>query len=237
MRQAKWDTLPDDVRAVHERFETWRQSRLGRSRIPAALWIAATELGRRHGVHRVARALGLNDRTLKQRILATAPTPSQPEPHAPALASSSPSATHETEASAPVAAPARAGIDAPLPAASGKTPAASPQPATADPAPTAPTAPAKPVAPPMTNSAPQASPPRPSAPPAFIQLPWPALAPTASAAAPPRCVVELLHPGGARMTITLEGSGGAGHAPAAPPCASGGLDLAALVQSFWSRPA
>jgi len=218
MRQAKWETLPDDVRAVHERFETWRQSRSNRSRIPAALWIAATELARRHGVHRVARALGLNDRTLKQRILAAAPTPLQPEPHAPARADSSPSATPEPKASAPVAAPALAGIDARLPEAPGNTLAAPPQPAT-------------------TDHAPTMAPPPPSASPAFIQLPWPALAPTASAAAAPRCVVELLHPGGARMTITLEGSGGAGHAPVIQPCASGGLDLAALVQSFWSRPA
>jgi hypothetical protein len=232
MRQAKWDTLPDDVRAVRERFEAWRQSRPGRSRIPAALWAPAAELARRHGVHRVARALGLNDFALRKQALAATPDAVQSVSHEPALVYSNPFAAHEPEASADVAAQALAGIHAPLPAVSGNTPAAPPQPATTD---SAPAAPAKPVAPPMTNSAPQASPPRPSASPAFIQLPWPALASTASAPPPPRCVVELLHPGGARMTITLEGSGGAGHAPAAPPCASGGLDLAALARAFWSQ--
>jgi hypothetical protein len=181
MRQAKWETLPDDVRAIHEHFEAWRQSRSNRSRIPAALWAAAAGLARRHGVHRVARALGLNDFALRKHALETAPDTAQ-------------TALHEQ-------------VNAPLPAALDNTPAAPPQPANASP----------------SSSSPA---------PAFIQLPWPALAATPP---PPRCVVELLHPDGARMTITLHDPGGAGHAPAAQPCASGGLDLAALARAFWSQ--
>jgi hypothetical protein len=234
MRQAKWDTLADDVRAVRERFAAWRQARSNRSRIPAALWAVAAELARRHGVHRVARALGLNDRALRKHALEAArrvpQSAGQPEPPEPALANSSPSATHASEASAQVAARARAQLNAPSPAAPGNIPSHPAQPATAD---HAPSALSKPAAPPLTNSTPP-----PSAAPAFIQLPWPALAPTAAVAtATARCVVELHHPGGARMTITLHDSGGAGHAHPAQPCASGGLDLAALVQAFWSRPA
>ena len=200
MRHPKWETLLEDVQAVRERFEAWRQTRLGRSRIPVALWTAAAELARHHGVHPIARALGLNDLALRKQALEATPGASPSVPREPAPASSNPSATHGPEASADVAALAREQVNAPLPAAA-----------------------------PPPNATPHSSPPAP----AFIQLPWPALESPPSAAAP-RCVVELLHPGGARMTITLHDPGGAGHAPAAPPCASGGLDLAALARAFWN---
>jgi hypothetical protein len=217
MRHPQWETLPEDIQAVRERFETWRQTRLGRSRIPAALWAAAAQLARRHGVHRVARVLGLNDFALRNHALEAAPDAVQTASPEPALASSKPSTAHGPEAPADVAALAQEPVNAPLPAAPRNTPAA-------------PAAPAKPATPPPANSSPHSSPPTP----AFIQLPWPALAPAASPT-PPRCVVELLHPGGARMTITLHDPGGAGHAAAAQPCASGGLDLAALARAFWSQ--
>lgn len=206
MRHPKWETLPEDIQAVRERFEAWRQTRPGRSRIPAELWAAAAGLTRRHGVHRVARALGLNDFALKNHALETAPDVVPAAPPKPALAQSNPSASQAPAASADVAARDREPGNTPLPA--------PPQPATAD------HAPAKPAAPSPTNSTPHSSSP---AAPAFIQLPWPALA-SAASPPPPRCVVELLHPGGARMTITLHDPGGAG----------GGLDLAALARAFWS---
>ena len=207
MRHPKWETLPEDIQSVRERFEAWRQTRPGRSRIPAELWTAAAQLARRHGVHRVARILGLNDFSLRNHALEAAPDAVQTASPEPALANSNPSAAHGPEASADVAAQARERINASLPAAPDNTPAAPP-----------------------ANSSPHSSPTAP----AFIQLPWPALAPAASPT-PPRCVVELLHPGGARMTITLHDPGGAGHAAAAQPCASGGLDLAALARAFWSQ--
>ena len=188
MRQAKWETLPDDVRAVHERFEAWRQSRSNRSRIPAALWIAASELARRHGVHRVARALGLNDTALQQRTHAVAPKDPQFESLEPSPANLNPVATAALEQPA-------AGAD---PAATDHT-----------------------VPPPATPGTP-----------AFIQLPWPALA--ATPPPPPCCVVELLHPDGNRMTITLRDSSGPGAAHPASPSVFCGLDLAALARAFWS---
>ena len=188
MSQAKWETLPDDVRAVHERFEAWRQSRSNRSRVPATLWIAATELARRHGVYRVARALGLNDTALKQRTLAVAPRDPQSELLEPPPANLNPAAT-------PALAQPAAGAG---PAATDHT-----------------------VSPPA----------RPGTP-AFIQLPWPALAATPT---PPCCVVELLHPDGNRMTITLHDSGGHGAANPAPPGVFCGLDLTALARAFWSE--
>ena len=188
MRQAKWETLPDDVRAVHDRFEAWRQSRSNRSRVPAALWIAATALARRHGVHRVARALGLNDTALKQRTFAVAPRDSQSELLEPPPANLNPVATPALEQPA-------AGAD--------------------------------PVATDHTVSPPA----RPGTP-AFIQLPWPALA---ASPTPPCCVVELLHPDGNRMTITLHDSSGHGAANPAPPSVFCSLDLAALARAFWSE--
>lgn len=217
MRHPKWETLPEDIQFVRERFEAWRQTRPGRSRIPAELWAAAAGLTRQHGMHRVARALGLNDFVLRKHVMEAAPDAVPAASSELALAQSNPSASQAPEASADGAARDREPGNTPLPA--------PPQPATAD---HAPTALAKPA--PSAGSLPHSLSP---AAPAFIQLPWPALAP-AAAAPPPCCVVELLHPGGARMTITLHDPGGAGHASAAQPGASGGLDLAALARAFWS---
>lgn len=169
MRRATWDTLPDEVEQVRARFAQWRQARPGRSRIPRDLWSAAADLARRHGVHPVARTLGLNDHSLRQRL--RAPEPSAPRP-------------------APAVPPTRTLAGAPAQAA---------------------------TEPPLASGAPT---------PAFVELPWPAPPPAVSTTPAPRCLIELRQPGGAQMTITLEGS-------AAPA----GLDLAALARAFWSRPA
>lgn len=158
MRRTQWDTLPDEVERVRECFAQWRQTRPGRSRIPAPLWAEAAQQARRHGVHPIARALGLNDHALKRRTLMARKNNPSPAAAGPTVMLSSP----------PVA------------------PAASP-----------------------------------AAPPAFVELAWPA---------PWRCVVELIHPAGAKMMITLDG-------PSREANISSGVDLAGLVQAFWSRPA
>jgi hypothetical protein len=44
---------------VRTRFEQWRQTRLGKARIPDELWLAAVEVARRHGCNRTAAALRL----------------------------------------------------------------------------------------------------------------------------------------------------------------------------------
>lgn len=169
MRRTQGDTLPDEVERVRECFAQWRQTRPGRSRIPAPLWAEAAPLARRHGVHPIARALGLNDHALKRRTLMARKNNPSPAAAGPTVMLSSP----------PVA------------------PAASP-----------------------------------SAPPAFVELAWPAppAAPAAAEPAPWRCVVELIHPAGAKMMITLDG-------PSREANISSGVDLAGLVQAFWSRPA
>jgi hypothetical protein len=56
------------VAAVRRRIERWRWTRQGRTRMPRELWAAAVELGRAHGAYRIARALGVNYQTLKDRL-------------------------------------------------------------------------------------------------------------------------------------------------------------------------
>lgn len=68
------DILSDAV----SRFERWRRSRIRGSRIPAALWRAAVDAAREHGVSKVASALRLDYYGLKER-LESGPAVSDPE--------------------------------------------------------------------------------------------------------------------------------------------------------------
>jgi hypothetical protein len=58
--------VPAAMRKVHERLQRWRSERKGRERIPEALWSAAGELARQHGVSRVSQALHLEFKQLKR---------------------------------------------------------------------------------------------------------------------------------------------------------------------------
>lgn len=60
----------DEVRA---RFDQWRQTRQGKSRIPDELWSAASEVARRDGVNRTAAALHLDGGKLKRRMATSGP--------------------------------------------------------------------------------------------------------------------------------------------------------------------
>ena len=51
-----------------ERFMRWRDSRVAGSRIPAQLWDAAVLMAKVHGVPRMSRELGLDDKRLKRRV-------------------------------------------------------------------------------------------------------------------------------------------------------------------------
>jgi hypothetical protein len=55
----------DEARA---RFEEWRNSRSGKSRIPAELWSAAVEVARKEGINRTARELHVAWDDLKRRM-------------------------------------------------------------------------------------------------------------------------------------------------------------------------
>ena len=76
--------VPARLKRARGRFESWRRTRKVR-RIPEELWKLATELATEYGVHRTARALRLNDDSLRKRLATTntrsrtnSPTSSQP---------------------------------------------------------------------------------------------------------------------------------------------------------------
>lgn len=59
--------VPADLVAARGQFEAWRRRRAGRV-IPPDLWGCATELARRHGVHRTAMVLRLDYYSLRRRV-------------------------------------------------------------------------------------------------------------------------------------------------------------------------
>lgn len=63
--------IPDDMRVLHGRFARWRKSHTGRLPIPEALWAAAAEMGREHGVFRTAKVLSLEYGKLKRLTAAS----------------------------------------------------------------------------------------------------------------------------------------------------------------------
>ena len=58
--------VPAAMREVYRRLQRWRSERKGRARIPEALWVAAGELAREHGVNQVSRVLHLEFKHLKR---------------------------------------------------------------------------------------------------------------------------------------------------------------------------
>ena len=63
-RRPSRDLLSD----ARRQFKCWRRSRKRGTRIPEALWRAAAEAGREHGVSKTAQALGLDYYALKKRV-------------------------------------------------------------------------------------------------------------------------------------------------------------------------
>lgn len=64
---------PAPVEVVRRRFELWRGTRTGRSRIPEALWASAVKLAAVHGTCPTAQALRLNYTALKDHVEAADP--------------------------------------------------------------------------------------------------------------------------------------------------------------------
>jgi hypothetical protein len=66
--------IPVGMERIYRRFERWRNShQRGRSPIPAALWAAAAEAARKHGVFCTAKALRLEHNKLKHMLKSTKP--------------------------------------------------------------------------------------------------------------------------------------------------------------------
>jgi len=59
---------PAKLEAVRRRFERWRRTHRRRSRIPDALWRTAAKMAGWYGLHRTARALGVEYYSLKRRM-------------------------------------------------------------------------------------------------------------------------------------------------------------------------
>lgn len=72
-------SLPRDLKTACKRFEAWRRTRVGRSRIPAELWDLAVSLAERHGNSRVSKTLRLSYRDLQRHVARTKPMVPPPD--------------------------------------------------------------------------------------------------------------------------------------------------------------
>jgi hypothetical protein len=71
MRKLKTEKQVQEIEKVREKLDAWRAGRrsgASRRRIPEQLWRQAVKLAAEHGADRTRRALGLNHRSLKERI-------------------------------------------------------------------------------------------------------------------------------------------------------------------------
>ena len=73
MRPRKTQAIPARLEAGRRRFERWRRTRKGHSRIPDPLWTSAVKLAGAYGLCRTARTLGLDYNALKRRVASTRP--------------------------------------------------------------------------------------------------------------------------------------------------------------------
>jgi hypothetical protein len=68
MSTKKTDALPARLKDLRRRFERWRRTRKVRGRIPEPLWALAVKLAGMYGIHRTAKALGIDYYALKKRV-------------------------------------------------------------------------------------------------------------------------------------------------------------------------
>jgi hypothetical protein len=68
MGARKTPNLPARLEGARRRFELWRRTRKGRSRIPEMLWASAVKAAGKYGVNKTAQALRLDYYVLKKRV-------------------------------------------------------------------------------------------------------------------------------------------------------------------------
>jgi hypothetical protein len=68
MATRKAQEIPAPLENTRRRFERWRQTGRGKSRIPEALWEAAARMAERYGLARTASVLRLDYYRLKKRL-------------------------------------------------------------------------------------------------------------------------------------------------------------------------
>jgi hypothetical protein len=88
MKTATAYDLAARLEAIRRRFDRWRQTRTGRSRIPAGLWTSAAKAAGRYGLNPTARALGLDYKSLQRHVAASCASDgpignARPDPEAP----------------------------------------------------------------------------------------------------------------------------------------------------------
>ncbi len=64
--------LPVRLEGTRRRFEGWRRTRKGLSRIPYAMWASAVKAAEKYGLYRTAQTLRLDYCSLKKRVEAAA---------------------------------------------------------------------------------------------------------------------------------------------------------------------
>lgn len=67
-----------DLQQIQTQLSAWRQKKTGRIRLPEDLWVAATELARKHGTGVVARSLRLDYYKLRDRVSGAVSSLNQP---------------------------------------------------------------------------------------------------------------------------------------------------------------
>lgn len=66
-------SVPDSIHQLEEQLQQFRSTHPRRSKLPEALWQAAVEEARRHGIYVVAHALRLDYGSLKRRLSGVSP--------------------------------------------------------------------------------------------------------------------------------------------------------------------
>ena len=114
MRYGNTQVLPARLETGRRRFERWRRTRTGHSRIPDPLWTSAVKLAGAYGLCRTARTLGLDYNALKRRVASARPGDSLGPKTVGAKAARQETAAQETAtAFVELVAPQRAGLVAP----------------------------------------------------------------------------------------------------------------------------
>jgi hypothetical protein len=75
--------IAEPIVQLQRQFEQFRSSHPLRTRIPEALWRAAVELARQHGLNAVAHPLRLDYMGLKRRLAEVAEIPEKKQPRSP----------------------------------------------------------------------------------------------------------------------------------------------------------
>lgn len=73
-------TIDPGLEDVRQRFESWRQHRRKRTRIPKSLWKAAVALAEQYSVNHLSKVLRVNYTALKTQVLESNPVSSSASP-------------------------------------------------------------------------------------------------------------------------------------------------------------